>query len=543
MKERNSLAMRMIMAVLCAAVSFSACGNGGREGGDGDASGEGGDAVDARDVPAADGYEIPPAPDERARIFVPRIVPDDGSDGIWNYKQRSAIFWFGRVDARNDHVQVRLGYSDRLLMVHCAVFDREIYDDATDTALQDWDSMSFYFDVDGDPDKDAVDANSWRIDSQAGRHGTQQNAIYSGEGGEWSAAPLAIGSSPTETPDLISVQKGYRGEERDQSRGWHLTFYIPWAVLGLSGPPPGEGSALWSAAMTAYDRDSADGSLRGDPQQWPRGFDDLTPSQWGTWEFIDGHFLGWEESGSQPGQGRSAYAIAYAPGDYAPGTEVTVTVREGLDGQHVENACVGASQVLCSGDDEYNFGTGASSWGGNTQRNYFHVQNQEDYADWPCFAKIFLKFPLDKLPAGKVVVSARMVLHHAMPTSGGDEGYHSLIQVFYTGNVLQDGATWWDGTSLNWNNAPVPLENLAGTWGDRTGQGETGWDNLPAWEWDVSRGVARAAEAGDTHVSFAVYSADSEYHTGKQFVQSSDFPDWGDPSQRPTLEITYADFL
>jgi hypothetical protein len=231
--------------------------------------------------------------------------------------------------------------------------------------------------------------------------------------------------------------------------------------------------------------------------------------------------------------------VAWSPPPTRPGTETTVTIRAGLDGDVVENASVGASEMLCSGDDAYNFGTGENSWGGNVDRNYFHVQDQEDYADWPCFAKIYLKFPLAKLPAGKVVLSATLRLHHSMPTSGGPEGDRSLIQVFRVADVLRDGATPWDATNITWNEAPPAIENLAGFWGDRTGMMETGWDSLPEWHWDVSRAVAGAV--GATHVSFALYSADSEYHTGKQFVQSSDFPDWGDPSQRPTLELTYAD--
>ena len=96
-----------------------------------------------------------------------------------------------------------------------------------------------------------------------------------------------------------------------------------------------------------------------------------------------------------------------------------------------------------------------------------------------------------------------------------------------------------DDTNITWNNVPLPLQNLAGTWGDRTGN-ELGWDNLPAWEWDVSSAVYEAIKEGSQYVSFSLYSADTEYHTGKQFVQSNDFPDWGDQSQRPTLEVTVA---
>jgi hypothetical protein len=42
-----------------------------------------------------------------------------------------------------------------------------------------------------------------------------------------------------------------------------------------------------------------------------------------------------------------------------------------------------------------------------------------------------------------------------------------------------------------WNNAPFPIQNLTSTLEDRTGN-ELVWDNLPAWEWDVSSAVYEA---------------------------------------------------
>lgn len=525
------------------ALLLAGCGDGGGSGADGgtDAPAEA-DRADGRDVPIADTSEIPPTADPRPRIFVPRVVPDEPGGAIEDHKQRMAIFWFGRVTRRDDFVQCRVGYDDVLWMMQCAVFDREIYDEAPDAAsIPEWDALRLYFDLDGDPAKRAIDARSWRIDAQAGRHGTSQTAVYRGEAGAWVAAGVEAGEDCRGTPGALCVGKGYRGEERDQSRGWHVNFFVPWAALGLSGPP-GAGARLWNVALTASDRDSLDGTLRGAPQHWPgAGFDENDPSTWGAWEFLDGHFLSREESGATPGHGRPAYAVAYEPPAHAAGTEQTIEIRQGEGSDVIDEGAVGASEVLCSGDDDYNFGDGPSSWGGNTGREYFHVQDQEDYADWPCFSRIYVKFPLARVPAGKVVVSAALRMHHAMPTSGGDEGEWSLIQAFEVPAVLRDGVTPWDATNLTWNDAPLPVENCAGFWGDRTGMTETGWDDLPEWRWDVGRAVGRAVEAGAEHVAFALYSADSEYHTGKQFVRSSDFPDWGDPTQRPTLEVVVAD--
>jgi hypothetical protein len=362
--------------------------------------------------------------------------------------------------------------------------------------------------------------------------------VYRGQGGAWLAAQDAVGSDPLDTSTNIVVGKGYRGEDRDQSRGWHVTFYLRWAALGLAGPPAAPDN-LFALGLVATDRDSADGTLHGEPQRWPTiALDPLDPSSWGRIELLADHFRSWTESGATTGHGAAAYAIGYTPPAYVAGTEQLVTIRNELDGESVEGRAVGASEVLCSGDDAYNFGNGSASWGGNTVANYFHVHNQEDYADWPCFAKIYLKFPLAKLPANAVVVSARLVLHHKEPTSGGDSGYQSLLQAYAVGNELRDGVTPWTAANLSWNEAPLARENCAGFWGDRTGNMETGWDALPEWSWDVSRGLAGLI--GQTHASFALYSADSQYHTGKQFVTCQDFPDWGDASQRPTLEVTVA---
>jgi hypothetical protein len=485
------------------------------------------------------GPDIPPNDYAGARFFVPRIVPDDGTNAIWNAKQRAALLWFGQVDQRNDYVDCRLGTSPELLMIHCAVFDREIYDDATDDGLEAWDSLRLLI----DPDGRAIDAppgeHALRIDAQAHRQGSERTVVYHAVAGAWAAGADVVGGDPADGASAISVVKGYRGEDRDQSRGWHVTFYLRWAALGLGGPPASPDDVM-ALGLQAFDRDSADGSLHGDPQSWPTAsLDPVDRTTWGRVELLEQHFLSWDESGATTGHGAPAYAIGYVPPSYQAGTEHTVTIREGLDGDAVEGRAVGASEILCSGDDAYDFGNGPASWGGNTVANYFHVQNEEDYADWPCFAKIYLKFPLTKLPPSAIVVSARLVLHHKEPTSAGTDGERSLLQAYAVGDELRDGTTPWTAANLSWNDAPLPHENLAGFWGDRTGNAETGWDALPEWSWDVSYASGELQAGGAA--SFALYSADSEYNTGKQFVTSQDFPDWGDPSQRPTLELTIAD--
>ena len=93
---------------------------------------------------------------------------------------------------------------------------------------------------------------------------------------------------------------------------------------------------------------------------------------------------------------------------------------------------------------------------------------------------------------------------HKFPTGGGTEGERSMIQVFVTENSLRNSSTSWTKNNLCWNNAPLSLENVAGTWVDRTGQAETGWDNLPVYEWDVSRSIPKMIPG--ENISFALYS-------------------------------------
>ena len=529
------------MAAVGALVLNVACGEGDAVSPDAGAATDGGPPRDARtgrdgSVPRSDGGGGPmvQSGDLAERIFLPRFVRDGEPRPSW---QRSGLFWLGRVDSSNNYTEARVGYGAERLTARFAVFDQRIYDDATDERLDQWDSITLYVDVDGRDDKSAIDARSFRFDAQAHRHGSERSFAYGGAGGRWTDLGLALDGDPATARTGITFEKAYRGEDRDNSRGWHVIYHLGFAALGLPGEPgPGE---KWRVAVVSYDRDDAAGTRGGEPQRWPPSFDDTDPSTWARWEFLGAAFAGWDDSGSAPGAGRPAYAVGYDSAAHRAGSEQTLTIREGLAGAVVDNAAVGASEQLCSGNDGYNFGDGARSWGGNTSREFFHVQNQGDYADWPCFARIYLRFPLATLPAGKIIVAARLILHHKFPTSGGDEGDRTLLHAFAVAPTLGDGATPWSEANITWNDGPPTYENLAGTWGDRVGQETTGWDHLPEWSWDVSRAVARAN--GQQHVAFALYSTDMEYHTGKSFVTSEDFPDWGDPSQRPTLEIVYAD--
>jgi hypothetical protein len=548
-RRSGGLAARLLRTSL-ASLTLAALATSGVACGDDDGAGSpdggpppGGGGRDAATDAARIDATVPVTPGTAPRLFVPRAGFEADGRVDW---QRVTPFWFGRVGTRDNGVDGRIVWTDEGLLVRAAVYDRQIWDEAgPEDDLSQWDSLTLLVDLDGDDDaKAAVDARSLRVDAQAGRHGTERTVVRRGEGGAWVPAGVTPGElGMRRDASAILLEKAYRGGERDESRGWHIVFFVGWRALGLSGPP-GEGQRVLRFAMRAYDRDDRDGRLRGAEQTFPFALSpDAAPRDWGRIELLPVSVLSWAESGAGAGRSASAYAIGAPAEPHRPGSERTLSVYEGamLGGGPVvvENAAVGASERLCSGDDDYNFGEGRSSWGGNVGREYFHVQQQADYADWPCFSRAYVRFPLDAVPPGAVVVSAQLVMHHKQPTSGGDEGERSLVHVFQVDGTLRGSDTPWSEENLTWNDAPLPVENLAATWGDRTGVTQTGWDDLPEWRWDVTRAVRRAL--AQRAVSFALQTSDSEYHTGKEFVRSEDFPDWGDPTQRPRLDLVVAD--
>ena len=90
----------------------------------------------------------------------------------------------------------------------------------------------------------------------------------------------------------------------------------------------------------------------------------------------------------------------------------------------------------------------------------------------------------------------------------------------------------WDEATITWNNAPLAVENISGTWVYPRDH------SLPdqQYNWDVSQAVNAAYLAGEP-LRLALYSADDEYHTGKYFW-SSDVADWN-ATARPTLRVVW----
>jgi hypothetical protein len=416
----------------------------------------------------------------------------------------AAIFWFGKVSSPTNYSDVRIGYNDRELYVYVATFDRFLWYDPNPSPanLEKWDALTLCLAM-GEGGADSPSTNSYRFVSQvnAGDLGREPwQTVYRGDGMSWAATTVPF-----------STTSGWRGNALNDTRddrGWATAFSIPFSSLGLDGPP--SQGTLWGLSLIQHDRDDAVGTVIPN-QTWPSQADENKPYTWGQLRFG---------------------VPSYLPP--AVTSQGSVEIRQGLNGQDVPDADVGGTTSNpCRGDSDYIWTEwGEANWGSAPD---FNIQNQSDVADWPCFAKYYIKFPLDSVPSGKKIVSATLTLHQfggsGNPNSKPDDSDHafpSMIQVSTT-------SANWDVNQISWNNAPLANENICGSWVEATTF--TGWPGV-ARDWDVSRAVTQAYETGQP-LSLVLYEADDHYHSGKHFV-SSDTGVWN-VAGRPMLYVTYGD--
>lgn len=406
----------------------------------------------------------------------------------------TAIAWFGQVTSTTNAGDVRVGYDGDRLYVRCGAFDRWLWynNEPSPADLTDWDAFTLYLDLDGNTGP--LDASSYRFDGQLVWWEARDNfqAAYQGTGGAWAAASIPFTTS--------SFWRGYDSPNNnsENDRGWALTFSIPYSSLGLGGPPA-EGT-VWGMAVALHDRDDAAGPPL-PVQWWPETAAGAQPATWGQLRF-----------------GTPTYEpLPAIPGD-------TVMIRDPGDGSTVTDADVGGS-TNCGGDawPDYFPSWGSLNYDGKTVLN---VQNLGDIGDWPCFSRIYLTFPLDALPAEKVVISATLTMYQFGNAGAGQDPQPSLIQIL---TVDRD----WDEATINWNNSPMAVENVAASWADV-------FPSLPGEprEWDLSRAVAQAYAAG-TPLRLALYESDWAYHSGKYF-RSSEMNVY-EAYMRPTLRVTWGE--
>lgn len=408
-----------------------------------------------------------------------------------------AVFWFGAVQPTQNHTQVRIGYNDESLVVQVAVFDRLLYfSDPTDSSeLTDWDAATLYLDVDGAAGSQP-DASAFRLvgKQQRKQSSPQAMAMYQGNGSGW-----------TETAVSFDLNSGWRAtgiDDQEEDRGWWVGYVIPFSALGLSGPPAA--GTIWGMGVAVHDRDDAAGSPIAD-QVWPTGMQTNQPGSWAE--------------------------IHFGMPTYTPPTtdsDGSTTIRQGLNGATVMDAHVGGHSICGSPYWPDRF---FSDWGNANYAGYqqINVQNQFDLADWPCFSRYYVRFPLTAVPSGKVIVSATMSMYHFgnAGQGGTPPPEPSLLQLFTL-------TAPWDEATVTWNNGPQMQENVSASWADPLPAGN--FDQTITW--DVSRAVAAAYENGQP-LDLALYSADSAQHSGKYFISSDGAA--ANPERRPTLVVTWAE--
>jgi hypothetical protein len=417
-------------------------------------------------------------------------------DGDDNFSER-AIFWFGQVNPTDNYANVRVGYTAEELLVHLSVFDRLLWYNLTPSSddLRSWDAVDLYLNLDGNignlPGTSAYQfvgqLNWWEDDRENWQAG------YRGNGTNWVTSTISF-----------TTTSGWRGNapnDNTDDRGWTIGYKIPFTSLGLANPPdPG---SVWGMALVLHDRDDASGSPIAD-KSWPEDINTLRPETWGQLSFGLPDFT---------------------PPDVSPGG--ITSIRHKLNGADVPDAHVGGHTV-CGQDFWPDFfdGWGDANYAGYEQVN---IQNQSDVADWPCYSKYYVTFPLDSIPNGIEIISATLTLHLFGNAGGGSWGDapDSLIQVL---TVAED----WNEAALTWNNAPLGMENVSRTWVYPIDE-FPGWPGVP-YEWDVSIAAAQAYSDSEP-LRLVLYSADSAYHSGKYFI-SSDTGDWNEVA-RPSLVVQW----
>jgi len=423
-----------------------------------------------------------------------------------------AIFWFGQVDNANNYGQVRVGYNDTQVVFRVTAFDRYAWYNTNPTDPNDlakWDSATIYLDLDGDGGS-ALNQNNYRLVAQLSNGGTNpanRQAIFKGTTGIWELGSGAFESYP--------MWQGWdngppnNNDSTADEKGWRINFYIPFSTLGLSGPP--KSGSYWNLAVLMHDRDNATDSPAVSDKTWPESLSDTKPDTWGQ--------------------------LVFSPAPYqaASVTNPETLILSRNTGVNVVDIDAGGGPN-CGDDSGYKTQRNFGNWGNYNRGGAtgIYIQDQDNVADWPCYSKAYLKFPLDKIPTGKAIISATLTLSQSGGSTLDDPAnpaYRSYIQIF---SISED----WSESTLTWNNAPLAKENLTGTWIEpiRFPPAPNEWTKLPARVWDVTQVVAEAYAARQT-ANLAMYEADEHINSGKQFV-GSDTPDWN-AYNRPVLKVIF----
>ncbi|HXF69100.1 MAG TPA: hypothetical protein VNK89_04790, partial [Thermoflexus sp.] len=221
------------------------------------------------------------------QVNVPRL-----SDPLGNEFPRMAIFWFGKVTPTANYADVRVAYTDSELIVYVAVIDRRLWftTSPSPSTLTAWDAVTVLLHLDGNVGS-APTSSSYRFvgglsnADTSGRYQFVGGLSNADTSGRYQAAYRGTGSGWALASIPFTAVAGWRGERLNDDgddRGWAVTFRIPFASLGRSGPPP-EGT-IWGLGLMVHDRDDATGTpIPTTP--WPERMNPDAPSTWGRLRF------------------------------------------------------------------------------------------------------------------------------------------------------------------------------------------------------------------------------------------------------------------
>ncbi|NJM42146.1 MAG: DNRLRE domain-containing protein [Anaerolineae bacterium] len=437
----------------------------------------------------------PPPPVRRVN------APFFGSDALVPHEHETGIFWFGRVTPAENYVDVRVGYNNTELLLLTNVIDRQVWFNTESggnesAQLTNWDALVFYVDT-GTTASATPTSQTYRITAQVNWPNDSANYYAVAKGSGAAANPWTdLGRSVP-----LSIRGGWRGLEpngADEERGWLMRIAIPFTSLGLT-QPPAQGT-VWRLGVRMFDRDDQAGTPIA-PKFWPEAQQADAPNTWGELHF--------------------GFPTPFHP---AIAATQAITIRHGLNGS-VPDAPVGGGTVCADPFiDDYFTGFGTANY---ADIEYFNVQNQADVADWPCFSKYYVTFPLTALPPSLTVISATLTA-----IQFGNSGqtippapFSSLIQVFTVAEA-------WQPSTLNWNNAPLAVENVSIARSLVTYQTNP-VPSIPV-VWDVTQAVDAAYRAGQPF-NIVLYNADTAQNNGKYFW-TSDVDEFR-PHERPTLRV------
>lgn len=410
-----------------------------------------------------------------------------------------AVFWFGQVTPTTNYVDVRTAYNRTALSLQVNVFDRHVRIDDNSAhnsfaELTKWDTAVFYLETaasaGGTPS-----ATTYRYVAQINWANEQPKFHNSARGNGTGWAELGNTLPFTTT----GVWRGNGPNAEAEDRGWWLNFQIPFKNFGLAEMPAA--GTRWRLGVQLFDRDDAAGTPIA-PQAWPDGFKSDAPNSWGQLTF------GWPASAAAS----------------MPTNAVTVTVRNDAT-TPVMDAPVGGGSVCADPyANDYFSGFGTANY---AKAEFFNIQNQGDVADWPCFSKFYITFPLTSLTAGKSVISATLTaIQFGNSGQGGPPEPDPDWGLVHVLTVAED----WQDSTLNWNNAPLALENISRSWVSPV-KPPPPVPSVPI-TWDVSKAVDAAYRSGQP-LRLVLYSADGARNSGKYFWTGH----MNDVTQRPTLKV------